>query len=158
MKKKLTVQQQKNKYARTQIGCLIGEYLSVFAPFIAVGIAKWNEYFVETEAGVKMSLAMILSLGVMGIAIWAITEKKLENTYASLIIKWAVISLIITLMGQLVTDLATIMWVGLIGLVSAAGFDLGSKKAKAKKEIIIADIKKAESDQRVEQVKEENKQ
>lgn len=153
---KKTVKQKKNKYRNLEYIFVGGSYVSALSPFIAIGIANYDKYFVEYN-GTKMSIAFIMALAMMGIALWGITKKKLENSMVALIIKWAIFAFIFTMLGQMIIDLATIMWFGLIGLVASYGFDEASKSMKAKKERIIENMKKAEDDKDKEQYAEEMK-
>ena len=105
------------------------------APFIAIGIANFNEYFIEYD-GIKMSIASIMAAAVMGLAIWLVSKKKLENTYISLLIAWATATAILFLIDQIVYDLKYIMLFGLIGLIGATVLDKGSEKAEEKAERI----------------------
>lgn len=149
--------QLKKKYKRIQYGCFIGEFISVAAPFIAIAIVNYDKYFVEYD-GTKTSISFAMAMAVMGFAIWGITKKKLANSFVSMIIIWATMAFIFTMLGQIITDLATIMWFGLIGIVGAYGLDLGSNAAKKKKDRIIEAEHRAEEDDMVEAIKEEKKQ
>ena len=130
-----SVKSQKNKYAAIEYGCFVGEFVSVATPFVAIGIANYDKYFVQYD-GTKMSIAFFMAMAVMGMAIFLISKKKLENSYITLLIGWAVMAFVFQMLGQMILDLATIMWFGLIGLAGAYILELGSKKAKQKKEQI----------------------
>ena len=151
-----TVKSQKNKYACIEWGCFVGEFISIATPFIAIGIANYEKYFVEYD-GTKMSIAFIMAMAVMGLAIFLVSRKKLENSYITLLIGWAVMAFIFQMLGQIILDLATIMWFGLIGLAGAYGLELGSKAAKKKKESIKEAMAQAKKDELTEQYKEEKK-
>lgn len=151
-----SVKSQKNKYAAIEYGCFAGEFVSVATPFVAIGIANYDKYFVQYD-GTKMSIAFFMAMAVMGMAIFLISKKKLENSYITLLIGWAVMAFVFQMLGAMITDLATIMWFGLIGLAGAYILELGSKKAKAKKEQIKDAINTANKEDLVEQYKEEKK-
>ena len=153
-KKDLTIEQQAGRFGRIKWLCAIMQYISVATPFITIALVNKDKYFVEYD-GTKMSISLALGLALMGFAIWGITVKKLENTYVSFIIKWVIVAFIFTLLGEIINDIAVIMWFGLIGLLSAQGFEIGAKKAgnlqQEKKEA----IKKAKEELDKEQAKEE---
>lgn len=144
-KKELTPTQQKKRYSRLRKTCYAGEFLTAIAPFVTIGAVNYNEYFVEYN-GTKMSIACIMAMAIMGIALWAITKKKLENSFATLLIGWAAVAFIFQMMGSIVNDIATIMWFGLIGLTSSAGLDVASKKLKTKEDKITEGIEQAKRD------------
>lgn len=130
-KKQKTPTQLKKKYKRISRACFVGQFASVAAPFVTIGIVNFDKYFVEYN-GTKMSIAAIMSACVMGLAIWLTSKKKFNNSYISLIVGWAVVTCIFFLLGQIINDIAYIMLFGLIGLLGAAGLDVGSAKADAK--------------------------
>ena len=102
-----------------------------------------------------MSVAAFMGLGLMGFAIWLIAKKKFENSFITLIIGWATAATVITLLGQLVNDLSTIMWFGLIGIAGAYGLDIGSKQAEKKANEIQKGIDRAKEEMTAEAYKEE---
>lgn len=148
--------QLKKKYRAIQYGCFAGEFASVAAPFIAIGAVNYNKYFIEYD-GAKTSISFIMAMAVMGFAIWGISKKKLQNSFVSMIIIWATMAFIFTMLGQLITDLAYIMWFGLIGIAGAYGLDIASNAAKKKKDKIIEAQEEADKQDMVEAVKEEKK-
>ena len=72
-----TVKSQKNKYAIIEYSCFVGEFVSVASPFVAIGIANYDKYFVQYD-GTKMSIAFFMAMAVMGMAIFLISKKKHE--------------------------------------------------------------------------------
>ena len=153
-KKKKSPTQKKHQYKALQYTCFGGEFASVAAPFVAIGAANYNKYFVE-YSGTKMSISFIMAFGVMGFAIWGISKKKLNNSFVTMMIIWATMAFIFTMMGSLITDLATIMWFGLIGIGSAYGLDIASKKFEAKAKQIDEGINEAKKEEIKEDFKEE---
>ena len=156
MAKNKTVKSQRNKWRRIEYACFIGEFVAIATPFVAIAIANYDKYFVEYN-GTKMSTAFFMGLAVMGLAIFLITKKKLENSYITLVVGWAVCAFIFTMMGEMITDLAYMMWFGLLGLGSAWGLDIASQKAKKKKESINEAISQAQKEDMVQQYKNEEK-
>ena len=156
MEQKKSPSKLKRKYRAIQYSCFLGEFLSVAAPFVAIAIVNYEKYFVE-YSGIKMSISFFMAMAVMGFAIFGISKKKMNNSFITLIIIWATIAFIFTMLGQIITDLSTIMWFGLIGIAGAAGLDLASNKAKDKKEKITKAQEQADNDDMVEAVKEEKK-
>ena len=155
-KKQKTIKQQANTYRNIKFACLGAEFLSAIAPFVAIGIVNRDKYFVDYN-GTQISIAMYLAFAFMGIAIYGISSKKLENTYFGFIMKWTIVAIIFTLLGQIITDLATIMWYGLIGLLGSQGFELGAKASATKQKKLLSAIDKAKEDNNIAQAKEELK-
>ena len=131
MSKEKTPKQIKRQYTNISRACFAGEFLAIVAPFIGVGLANYQEYFIEYD-GTKLSLACALAFITMGVAVWLVSKKKFENSFVALIIGWVVVDGILFLLGRIINDLAYIMLFGLIGLIGAYGLDVGSKAAKAK--------------------------
>lgn len=153
-KKPKTIKQQANKYRNIKFACLGAEFISAIAPFVAIGIANRDKYFVEYN-GTQISIALYLALAFMGIAIYGISSKKLENTYFGFIMKWTIVAIIFTLMGEIIQDIAQILWLGLIGLLGSQGFEIASKSAKNKQMKLLNAIEKAKEENNIEQAKNE---
>lgn len=130
-----TPSQLKKKYKRISTACFLGQFGSVAAPFITIGIVNFNKYFVEYD-GTKMSIAAVMAAVLMGLAVWLTAKKKFTNSYITLIVGWAAVTGIFFLLGNLITDMAYIMLFGLIGILGAQGLDIASAKADAKAEEI----------------------
>lgn len=143
MSKEATPKNQQRKYKRISRLCFGGEFLSVALPFVTMALANYREYFVEYD-GVKMSLACVIALAVMGVAIFLVSKKKFDNSFITLVVGWAVVDGIFFLMGRIINDIAYIMLFGLIGLLGAMGLDFASKKADAKAQAYTDGIKLAE--------------
>ena len=126
-KKPKTPTQKKKTYKRISRACFVGQFLSVAAPFVTIGIVNYDKYFVEYN-GTKMSIAAIMSAAVMGLAIWLVAKKKFTNSYVTLLIGWVVIDANFFLLGQIINDIAYIMLFGFIGLLGAFGLDIASAK------------------------------
>ena len=155
-KKQLTPTQQKKHYKRIKWACFGGEFLSLIAPFVTIGIINFQEYFIEYD-GTKMSIACIISFALMGLAIWLVSSKKFSNSFVSIIIGWATVDFIFFMMGRIINDIATIMAFGLIGLLGAYGLDLASKAADKKMKKIQEGIEQAEKENIRDAYKEEIK-
>ena len=153
-KKELTVKQQASRLGRIKWLCRILEYVSIATPFVTIALINKDKYFVEYD-GTRMSISLLLGLALMGFAIWGITEKKLENTYVSFIIKWVIVAFIFTMLGEVITDIAMIMWFGLIGLAGSQGLEIASNKASQEQQRKLEAIKKAQDELDTEQAKEE---
>ena len=145
---------QKKKYTRMSRLFFVGEFISVFTPFIIVGLVNFDKYFTSVN-GTRVSIAFVLSAAIMGLATWLVAEKKFENSFITLIIGWATIDGIFFLLGELISDIAVIMLFGLIGILGAFGLDIASKSAKEKANKIQEAINQAEKDNLVEAYKEE---
>lgn len=156
MKAELTPTQKKKKYKRISRACFLGEFASVFTPFIIMGAVNFEEYFVQYN-GTKVSIAFILALSVMGLATFLIAKKKFDNTFVTLIIGWTTMTIVFFLLGHLITDIAYIMLYGLFGILGACGLDMGSKYAQKKADEIQKGIDKAKEEMTAEDYKEEVK-
>lgn len=156
-KKNRTPTEQKRYYKRLQWGLFAGEYVSLIAPFLTIGIVNFQEYFIEYD-GVKMSLAAVISFAVMGLAVWLVSKEKFENSFIAFIVGWAIVDGIFWLMGTVINDIAKIMLFGLIGLLGAYGLDIGSKRMKKKANKIQEGIDQAKKESIAKQYHEEVEQ
>ena len=93
MRKQKTPTQLKRKYKNISRLCFGGEFVSVLAPFVTIGIVKYEDYFIQYN-GTKMSIAAILAAALMGLATWLVAKKKFENSFITLIIGWATVTFI----------------------------------------------------------------
>ena len=146
-KKQLTATQKKNKYRALQYVTFGSEFLSIIAPFIAMGIVNHEEWFYN-EDGWKIGLGGSLALALMGIAVFLVTKKKEENSkvtngYISLIVGWFAVAFIFMLLADIMSQMSMIMLFGGIGLCGAFGLDLLSKDFKQKADAYKEVIKKA---------------
>lgn len=157
MKKPKTPTQKKKQLKTISNLCFAGEFVSIFTPFITIGIVNYNEYFVE-YSGTKMSIAAVLAAILMGLATWLVAKKKFENSFITLIIGWFTVAFIFFLLGQIINDIAMIMFYGGIGILGAYGLDIASKKTSAEAEKIDKAIERAKEDINVESYKEEIKE
>jgi len=153
-KKKLTPTQRYKRLKATQYACFGGEFLSVIAPFITIGIINFNDYFVEYN-GTRVSIAFMLALAVMGMAVYLVSKKKFENSFISLIVGWLAITVIFFLLGKIITDISWIMLYGLIGILGAYGLDIASKKASEKADKIKQGMELANQEEIKEEYREE---
>ena len=134
----MTTHDKYKKMRNTGIALKGAKWLSILAPYIAIGAANFEEYFTEYN-GVKMSIGCVLAMAVAGIAIF--NETKENNKKISGIVGWAIAFAIAYLMQSILNDLVLILGCGLIGQMVGAGFELGAnnqlEKAKLYKESII---------------------
>lgn len=149
-----TLSQQKRTLKGWKWTCFIGEFVSAFTPFVVIGLANYDKYFVEYD-GSKMSIALFMALGLMGFVVWAITKKKLENNFITFLIGWVVVAFIFTMLGELITDISTIMWFGAIGIAGTCGLMEGEKALEKKIKVIDEVQQQANKEIQVEQAKEE---
>lgn len=91
------------------------QYLSMAAPYIAIGIINYDEYFVDYN-GVKVSISFIMAMVVMGLTIYGTTNDKFKDTTWSLMIKFLILSFICFMLGSLISDLAMILLCGITPL------------------------------------------
>ena len=154
--KERTPTQKLKRYKRISRLCFAGEFVSTATPFVALGIANYDKYFVQYN-GTKMSIACFLAMAVMGLAIWLVAKKKFTNSFITLVLGWATFTIIFYLLGEIITDLAFIMACGLVGILGALGLDIGSKSALKKAEEVQKGIDKAKEEMIADEYKEEKK-
>ena len=150
--KERTPTQKLKRYKRISRLCFAGEFVSTATPFVALGIANFVHY-----NGTKMSIACFLAMAVMGLAVWLVAKKKFTNSFITLVLGWATFTIIFYLLGEIITDLAFIMACGLLGIMGAAGLDIGSKSALKKAEEVQKGINKAKEEMIADEYKEEKK-
>ena len=149
VKKPLTATQKMRKYRAIQYTALGGEFVSVMLPYIVLGAINFNEWFVG-EQGWKVGLGGSIALALMGLAVWLTTKKKenkeLTSGWITFIIAWFAVAFVFQLLGSIIDQIATIMFVGGAGILGAFGLDEVSisykKKANAYK-MALQDVKQS---------------
>lgn len=150
-KKEKTVQQQANKLGRIKFGLNIAEFLSFFAPFITIALVNKDKYFIEYD-GTKTTWGFIFAMIVLGVGLLGLMNSKINtenNKYLLFIIKWIIFAAAFSYLGQIITDLAVIMWYGLIGIGASYLLDLGAKKADKEQKRKLANIQKAKDNKEI---------
>lgn len=150
--KKNEIQLEANKYRKIRYGCIGAEFISSIAPLVTIALINKDKYFVEFD-GTKISIAMFMAMAFMGFSIWAITKKKLENTMISLILKLAIFAFIVTMCEQILHDLSLILWMTVVGLCIAQGFEFGAEKAKSLQQKKLNALNKAKEEIDIEKAK-----
>ena len=140
-----TPTQLKKKYKRVSLLCFGSEFVSVFAPFFAIGIINYEKYFIKYD-GVKISIGFVLAMVVMGIATYLTSKKNFQNSFVTLLIGWAVATGICFLIRELLNDLCYIMLFGWFGIAGAYGLDIGKQQANKKADKIQKGIDAAEEE------------
>lgn len=129
---------KERKYRVLQYTFFGGEFLSILAPFVTMGIINFDEWFM-TEEGWKVGLGGTLALALLGMAVFLFTKKKEDSTitngYITLILGWFAVTFIFMLLASLMEQISTIMFFGGLGLLGAFGLDLGSKDMKKKADL-----------------------
>ena len=103
-KKALTPQEEEKKFKRIAKLCNLGQFASLITPFVAIGFANFGDYFVQYD-GWKITVAGILAAFMMGITVFTVVNKKVQNSYGPLIIKLALLTAILFLIDKIVSDL-----------------------------------------------------
>lgn len=149
MKKQLTATQKKNRYRAIQYSTFASEFLAILTPYIVMGAVNYEEWF-KSEEGWKVGLGGTLALCLMGLAVFLVTknkeDKKLTSGYITLIIGWFAVAFVFMLLANIMDQIATIMLFGGLGLISAFGLDLTSKKYKEKADVYANALKKVKGD------------
>ena len=94
-------------------------------------------------------------MGVLGFTVMGVTKWKIKDKYIALIIKYVLIALCFTFLGEIILDIASIMWFGLIGLAMAYGLNKASKHYEEEKMKYVEGNKEAEKEEIKEQIKQE---
>ena len=149
MAKKLTVAQKQKGYRIAQYTCLGSEFVSTLTPFIILGAVNADKWF-KSEDGWKIGLGGALALALMGIAVFLVTakkekESKVTDGWITLLVGWFAVAFIFVLLANIMDQIATIMFIGGIGLVGAFGLDITSKQMKKKADVykeVLGDVNK----------------
>lgn len=159
MAKKLTATQKQRRYRALQYTCFGGEFVSVLTPFIILGAANADEWFVS-EDGWKVGLGGALALALMGIAVFLVTKKKekeseFTNGWITLMVGWFAVTFIFILLANIMDQIAVIMLWGGLGLCGAFGLDMTSKHFKKMADIYKDAIGEVKTDKLKEQIQQE---
>lgn len=117
-------------YRNGYIGLKSAKYLSIISPFVAIFIAKFDEYFYVVD-GYKMSIGCMLAMFVGGLAIWRETKKKQDgstgDTPISNVLGWGVAFALAFLFHAILNDLVLILGCAFAGQLAGLGFELGAE-------------------------------
>lgn len=162
-KKQLTAKQKQTKYRALQYTTFVSEFISIFTPFIVMGIVNKDEWF-TTEEGWKVGLGGSLALALLGLAVLGLMKKKEEDkkegekfTYGfiSLIVGWFAVAFVFMLLASIMEQITTIMLFGGFGLIGAFGLDLASHNFKDKADLYKKTIQAAKENVVKQQVEED---
>ena len=158
MAKEQTATQKKNKYRALQYTTFVGEFVSIFTPFIIMGAVNAEEWFYN-ENGWKVGLGGTLALALMGIAVFLVGKKKedekITSGYIALIVGWFAVAFIFMLLASIMEQITTIMMFGGLGIMGAFGLDMTSKNFKAKADAYKKALENVKNDMLEEQIKQE---
>lgn len=158
MSKQTKTPTEKKKSLKTSSRiCFFSEFISVFAPFITIGLVNYEKYFVEYN-GTKISIGFVLAMIVMGVATWLVSKEVIKQPFIVLLIAWAVVTGILFLVKELLSDLCYIMLFGWLGIAGAYGLNIGKKHFDAQIDEIDAGIKAANQEIIKDAYKEELKE
>lgn len=136
-KKILTTKQKIKRYRAVQYGTFAGEYAAIAAPYAVLGAINWDKWFISNPEGWKVGLGGSIAIVLVSIATLLVTkskeDKNLTSGYVALIIGWLMAGFVFKLLGQIMLEIADIMFITSSGLMAAFGLDLGSKQAKKEK-------------------------
>lgn len=165
-KKSLTTKQKKIRYRAIEYSTFSAEFISIITPFVVLGIINKDEWFIQNPNSWKISLGGIIAISVMSIAVLFSTKMKKDtgkiNGYVPLVIGFITGALILTLLADIITQVANVMWFAGIGLAGAFGLDIVSntysRKADRCKKMIETANEQLDEEQAVQEVKEEREQ
>lgn len=129
--KNKTPTQEKKSYDGLSKLCFFGEFVSVLSPYFAIGIANYDKYFMQYN-GTKISIGFALAMIVMGVATGLVSKKNFQNSFVTILVGWALVTGILFLIKEILTDLCYIMLFGWAGIAGAYGLDIGKQKFKEK--------------------------
>lgn len=152
-----TPSQKLKKYKGTAFGLLVGEIAAVVAPYFTIGMINYNKYFIRQD-GITVSIGFFIAMSVLGFTVWGIAENKFKNTFILFIFKYVAFALAFTFLQAVLNDIALIMWIGLVGLLTSYGLDKTRQGVKKKLENLKQNFKTAADQQEVEEIKKENLQ
>ena len=160
MAKALTAKQKQTKYRVLQYSTFVGEFVSIFTPFIVMGAVNAQDWF-YVEGGWKVGLGGTLALALLGIAVFLVGKKKedekITGGYITLLVGWFAVAFIFLLLTDILDQITTIMMFGGLGLLGAFGLDLTSKSFRAKADAYKDTITKAKTDVIKDEVEQELK-
>ena len=159
-KKKLTAEQKQKRYRTLQYTCVGGEFVSVLTPYIVMGIANADEWFVNSSEGWKIGLGGSLAMAILGIAVFLTTKKKddetkFSNGWITLLVFWFAIAFVFMLLANIMDQISTIMFFGGIGLAGAFALDLTSKQMKKRADLYRDAIGEVQHDKLKEKIEKE---
>ena len=158
-KKKLTTKQKQNKYRALQYTAVGGMFASILTPFIVLGIANFQDWFVASD-GYRIGLGATLGMAVVGIALALVAfkkekESKVTDGWITFLVVWFAVAMIIKLCERIYSEIFGIMmWTGL-GLAAAFGLDIFSKAEKKKADAYKEARKKVQQESIEEQARKE---
>lgn len=159
-KKPLTMKQKQIKYRALQHSTLLGEIVSVLMPFVILGIVNAQDWFYQDE-GWKVGLGGTLALALLGIAIMLVTKEKTKDnpnfSFVVLVVGWFAVTFVFILLGDIINQIAIIMFFGGLGLASACGLEFVRKDLKGKADLCKNIIEKGKEKVMQEQVEQELK-
>lgn len=159
VKKPLKASQKQIRYRVGEKIAFGSEFIAIGTPYIIMGAINYDEWFRTTE-GWKVGLGGALALALMFICVFIITKKKDDNKattggYISLLMGWLAVAFVFLLLANIMHDIASIMFFGAIGIASALGLDITSKKLKEKADLYQEAIKEVRKDSAKEEARQE---
>lgn len=159
--KSVNVKKEQAKYRALQYTFFGSEFIALFAPFIAMGIANFDEWFVNDE-GWKVGIGGGLAMLLLGVLVFVITKKKEENSkvtdgFVTFIAGWFLAIVLFWLLEYILDQIVTIMLIGSTGLFGAFGLNLTSKSMGKKADLFKEAQFEANKELLKEQAKEEIK-
>lgn len=133
---------QANVYGALKVACFGGEFLSALLPLFVYVMVNHSQYFVEYE-GVKYGVSFFMAMALVGITIIGVSGEKIKGSLLSFTLKIGIFAFIVTMIGQLANDLASMLWCVFFGLLGSQGFELGGKYFDKQKKLKLKAIEQA---------------
>jgi len=145
--KKKTAKQLNRKYRALQYTTLAGEYVSVAAPFVIMGVVNKDEWF-YTDNGWRTGIGFALACLLLSIIVASITfeSEKLNNRkgkYIKLLIGCVIAAFVSVLLRDILDEIGHILWFASLGIAGALGLDISSAEFKARADMYKAGIQRA---------------
>ena len=158
-KKELTIKQKQRRERTAQYVLFGSEFAVLPIPFVAMGIANREEWFLNNPNSWQIALGGGLAIALMAIMMLLVSAKKenkeLTGGYVTLIIGWYAFAFIAMLLSEIMYEIYKIMMICGTGMMAAFGLDQGSKYYRKKANLHKAVLEEAQKEIEKEQAKEE---
>lgn len=159
VKKQLKVSQKQFRYRVAEKFTFFGEFLAIGLPYVIMAVVNFDEWFATTD-GWKVGLGGSMALALMFICVFEITKKKDDKKsrtggYVTLLMGWLAAAFVLSLLANIMHDIASIMFFGAIGIAGALGLDLTSKKFGEEAEFYKEVIREARKENAKEKARKE---
>jgi hypothetical protein len=146
----LTTKQRIKRYRNGKFAAWAGEFVAIPTPFVVMAIINRNEWFPNAETGTRVGIGGGIAIGLMLFALFLVTKeqkKEIGTGYVTIMLGWAMLAAVATLVREIADQIANIMWIGMSGIAAGFGLDI-TRKQLLKREKREREILKTAQDQR----------